>query len=121
VIQTDLWDAVPWRDWSVDRVVLLGDAAHPLTPNLGQGAAQAIEDAWVLARRLVERPLELALREYEQLRAPRTSSLNATAWRFGQLSHWENPLACWLRDLALRWTPASVNTAQVLKVYQPPD
>ena len=54
ILQNDIYDRPPARRWHRGRVVLLGDAAHPTTPNLGQGACMAIEDAVVLARALVE-------------------------------------------------------------------
>jgi 2-polyprenyl-6-methoxyphenol hydroxylase-like FAD-dependent oxidoreductase len=55
-------------------VTLLGDAAHPTTPNLGQGACQALDDAIVLAHCLSgTRPIEAALRKYAGLRLPRTT------------------------------------------------
>jgi 2-polyprenyl-6-methoxyphenol hydroxylase-like FAD-dependent oxidoreductase len=49
ILCNDLFDRSPLRHWGSGRVTLLGDAAHPLTPNLGQGACQALEDALVLA------------------------------------------------------------------------
>ena len=48
ILRTDIYDRDPIERWHAGRVVLLGDAAHPMTPNLGQGAGQAIEDAVVL-------------------------------------------------------------------------
>ena len=56
VIRTELFDRVPIDTWGRGAVTLLGDAAHPMTPNLGQGGCQAIEDAWVLARELARDP-----------------------------------------------------------------
>jgi len=50
ILRNDIYDPDPLSRWSCDRVTLLGDAAHPMTPNLGQGACQAIEDAVVLKR-----------------------------------------------------------------------
>jgi len=57
VLQHDIVDRPPVRGWGRGRVVLLGDAAHPTTPNLGQGAAMAIEDAQVLQRALKRVPV----------------------------------------------------------------
>ena len=54
IVQTDLWELAPLGRWSAANAVLLGDAAHAMTPNLGQGGAQAIEDAWVLADTLAK-------------------------------------------------------------------
>jgi salicylate hydroxylase len=73
-----LFDRDPQPRWSVGRTTLLGDACHPMYPFMGQGAAMAIEDSAMLAAclRTVDDPAE-ALRQYEQLRLPRVSRLQA--------------------------------------------
>lgn len=73
-----LFDRAPLPRWSVGRVTLLGDACHPMLPFMGQGAAQAIEDAATLAAclRKVDH-VAAALSLYEQLRLPRASRLQA--------------------------------------------
>jgi len=72
-----LFDRTPLPRWSVGRVTLLGDACHPMLPFMGQGAAQAIEDAATLKGCLSRFPSDVpaALRLYERLRLPRTSRL----------------------------------------------
>ena len=75
-----LFDRVPLARWSVGRVTLLGDACHPMLPFMGQGAAQAIEDAATLAaclKEVGERDVPGALALYERLRLPRASRLQA--------------------------------------------
>ena len=68
----------PLARWSGGRVVLLGDACHPMTPYMAQGAATAIEDAAVLSRVLKENDsVEKALAQYENHRKPRTSRIQA--------------------------------------------
>jgi salicylate hydroxylase len=69
-----VFDRDPMRRWSLGAVSLLGDAAHPMHPTLAQGAAMAIEDAYVLADCLSrhEDDLPLALQDYETRRKPRT-------------------------------------------------
>ncbi|SBS27818.1 6-hydroxynicotinate 3-monooxygenase precursor [Marinomonas spartinae] len=59
------------RTWFQGRVVLLGDACHPMLPFMAQGAAMAIEDAYVLVASLMSKPLPDALASYEILRKPR--------------------------------------------------
>jgi 2-polyprenyl-6-methoxyphenol hydroxylase-like FAD-dependent oxidoreductase len=92
-------DRKPVDRWGDGRVTLLGDAAHPMTPNLGQGACQAIEDAVVLGRCVKEAPDPVsALREYERRRIERTAYVVKRSWLIGSVGRWRNPLACWLRD-----------------------
>jgi salicylate hydroxylase/6-hydroxynicotinate 3-monooxygenase len=98
----------PLTRWSDGKVVLLGDAAHPMTPYMAQGAATAIEDAAVLARCLDaagSKDVEAALRRYEAHRKPRTSVVQAissantwmregnsdTSWLYGY-DAWTAPL-----------------------------
>jgi 2-polyprenyl-6-methoxyphenol hydroxylase-like FAD-dependent oxidoreductase len=70
----------PLPKWSAGRVALLGDACHPMTPYMAQGAATSIEDAAVLARALAAvegDDIEAAFRSYEATRKPRTSRIQA--------------------------------------------
>ena len=73
-----LW-ALNGRDelpaWYQGRVVLLGDACHPMLPFMAQGAAMAIEDAYVLAKYVTQRPLSDALMSYEKIRKPRATRI----------------------------------------------
>jgi salicylate hydroxylase len=76
----------PWLEqWSRGRVVLLGDAAHPMLPFLGQGAANAIEDAMILARCLASEPTpETAFALYQRTRGPRTRAATEQAATRGE-------------------------------------
>jgi 2-polyprenyl-6-methoxyphenol hydroxylase-like FAD-dependent oxidoreductase len=107
ILHNDIYDLKPVEHWGQGRVVLLGDAAHPTTPNLGQGACMAIESSLVLARCLSqEADLADALRRYETERMPRTAWITDQSWKIGRMGQWENPLACRVRDFLLRITPA---------------
>ncbi|HEX7088489.1 MAG TPA: FAD-dependent monooxygenase [Longimicrobiales bacterium] len=118
MVRTDLFDLRPIRSWHRGRVALLGDAAHATTPNLGQGGAQAIEDAWALAQALAEAgDAGAALRSYERRRMVRARMVVERSWRFGRIVHWSNPLARRLRNLLLRHTPESVTRRQVERLY----
>jgi salicylate hydroxylase len=88
--------------WGHGAVTLLGDAAHPMLPYLAQGAAMAIEDAWVLARALAERrdDAPAALRNYERERHGRTARVQRAAHRTGAVYHLGGGAAL-LRRLAL--------------------
>ncbi len=89
-----LFDRDPLSRWVDGRVVLLGDACHPLAPFQAQGAAMAIEDAFMLARCLDERAgaPEAALLRYQTLRRPRTDRMLASARANMAIFHPSNPL-----------------------------
>jgi 2-polyprenyl-6-methoxyphenol hydroxylase-like FAD-dependent oxidoreductase len=109
ILRNDIYDLPPLPHWSMGRVTLLGDAAHATTPNLGQGACQAIEDAVVLARCLrAASTIPAALQRYERRRIKRTTMIATTSRRIGWVAQWQNPLACRLRDALMRRIPARV-------------
>lgn len=117
ILHNDILHRLPAPRWVSGRVALLGDAAHPMTPNLGQGACQAIEDAVILADGLARNPADPvgALRSYEAKRKSRVDAVVLTALRLGRLAQVENAAARWLRDLLLAVTPASVTRAQLVR------
>jgi 2-polyprenyl-6-methoxyphenol hydroxylase-like FAD-dependent oxidoreductase len=116
VFRTDIHDRVPVASWSRGRVTLLGDAAHPTTPNLGQGGCMAIEDAATLAHCLrVAGTHQAAFAEYERRRVERTTKIVNASYGFGRIAQLENPLGAALRDVMMRLTPASVVKKQLLK------
>jgi 2-polyprenyl-6-methoxyphenol hydroxylase-like FAD-dependent oxidoreductase len=100
-----LYDRDPIPRWTRGRVTLLGDAAHPMLPYLGQGACQAIEDGAVLATALKAEPAdpEAALARYERTRRPRASRVVLAARERGLSNHLTSPLAAWRRDLTIAW------------------
>lgn len=106
LLQSDVIDRPPVATWGEGRVTLLGDAVHPTTPNLGQGACQALESAAALARCLKESStLESGLRAYESLRQARTKMVTNTSWSLGRMLQWENPALVWIRDQISRSSP----------------
>lgn len=109
VLRHDLYDLPPLPALSRGRVALLGDAAHAMTPNLGQGACQALEDAVTLAHCLDATPeVAAALRSYDRLRRPRTQAIVRRSARLGTVGQLSWPPAVRLRDAAARLTPAGV-------------
>ena len=87
VLRQALYDREPLPDWQVGRVVLMGDAAHPMMPFYAQGGAQSIEDAYVLAGCIAEaqdRPLD-ALARFVRMRQPRTAWMQGLARREEEL------------------------------------
>lgn len=114
ILRGDVLDRKPDSVWGSGRVTLLGDAAHAMTFNIGQGACQAIEDGLVLAGHLATPGLGVteALRAYETERQERTRPMQLLAHRIGVLGSLQNPAAVWLRDrvMGLTWNKTFQST-----------
>ena len=124
VLRHDVYDLRPGlRTFVRGRVVLLGDAAHAMTPNLGQGACQALEDSATLGALL--RPgvdLGLALTRYDSLRRPRTGSISRKSRRIGIVGQLRGRRITTARDVVLRLTPDKVTEYQLANTlsWRPP-
>jgi 2-polyprenyl-6-methoxyphenol hydroxylase-like FAD-dependent oxidoreductase len=103
-----LYRLAPLRRWSVDRITLIGDAAHPMLPHLAQGGVLALEDAVVLADCLAARPGDErgAFRSFEAKRRRRARRVQAASLRQGRIYHLPPPLSL-VRDAVLRAVPGS--------------
>ena len=98
ISRMNIYDRKPDKSWGSGRVTLLGDAAHPMTPNVAQGACQAIEDGVFLAKKLRTGTVEEALRAYETTRRKRTAPIQKRAHAIGEIMKWSNPVMCAGRD-----------------------
>ena len=114
LIQNDLYEVLH-TPWYRGRVVLVGDAAHGMTPDMGQGAAMALEDIAVLIESLetTDSPAD-ALGAWATRRTARVRWIQNQSRRIGQVGQWESRLACALRNQVTRATPAWAAT-RVLK------
>ncbi len=102
IVRADIYDRPPVKRWGEGRVTLLGDAAHPMTNAVAQGANMAIEDAIVLRRALdTDHGAANALRAYERERLPRTTSMVRLATMLASLARWRHPLAVRAREAVL--------------------
>lgn len=118
IFVSDIIDLEPIYQWQKDHVCLIGDAAHATTPNMGQGACQAIEDAYVLGKLFGEgKNVDEVFTQYEKLRMKKAHYIVNTSSAIGKISHYENSLAVWLRNALLKATPGSVNEKQMEKVF----
>ncbi len=119
ILRNDIYDRPPLTSWSRGRVALLGDAAHPMTPNMGQGACQAIEDAVVLAERLsADDSVTAALQAYEARRLTRANAIAQQSLRLGQVAQWQSRWATLARDTLFRLTPPSLLFKQLETALQ---
>jgi 2-polyprenyl-6-methoxyphenol hydroxylase-like FAD-dependent oxidoreductase len=113
----ELYEREPLARWGNGRVTLLGDAAHPMLPHTGQGAAQAMEDGVALALALGrDQDEERALRRYEEVRAARTARFVRAGSRIARITTSQSRIVSAVRDAAVRLAP----TALVLRALQNP-
>jgi FAD-dependent urate hydroxylase len=123
ILRNDIYDRPVPRTWSRGRVVLLGDAAHPMGPDLGQGACQAIEDGETLALAVAHHDeVTEALAAYEKVRAPRVRSVARVVGLTGWAAGLRGPVACRVRDQVMAATPSAVRRRQMDAVagWNPP-
>jgi len=104
VLHHDLYELPPLKAYTRGTVVLAGDAAHAMTPNLGQGACQALEDAVVLGNVLASGEGPTA---YDRQQRRRTQMITCRSRRIGAVGQWASPAAVTLRNTALRLLPPS--------------
>jgi 2-polyprenyl-6-methoxyphenol hydroxylase-like FAD-dependent oxidoreductase len=108
VLRHDLYDLPPLPSFVRGTTVLLGDAAHAMTPSLGQGGCQALEDAVVLADCLAASGTTAGLARYDALRRPRTQAIVTRSARLNTIGQIAWPPAAAARDLMVRLVPAEV-------------
>lgn len=117
LIYNPIIDLEPHRRFAKGRVLLIGDAAHATTPNLGQGACQAIEDVATLYQILQKEPdYEQAFKAFEKRRIKRTHFIVNTSYRVGKIAQLENQFLCALRNAFMRAMPTVVSNKQLEKV-----
>src|SRR5262249_19661312 len=102
--------------WFSGRVCLVGDAAHATTPNLAQGANQAMEDALTLAKCLNKEPSPRAFENFQRLRAKKVKMIVEESLRMGKVSVLGPPWT-YLRNVVLRTTPSAVLKSRFARMY----
>ena len=125
ILRNDIVElAAPLSRFIRGRVVLVGDAAHAMTPNLGQGGNQALEDAITLAALAAQaRDLDVAISRYDEMRRKRTALLARRSRQIGRIAQVHNPAIVTLRNALMRLIPpgATERAAAHLQAWRPPD
>lgn len=112
-----IYDLKPFEGWYKEKACLIGDAAHATTPNLGQGACQAIEDVYVISRLLERHTLEEALRKFPAIRQAKAHKIVRASWALGKMAQWQNPISVVLRNTSFRLLPTWVKKKQMQQMF----
>ncbi len=119
LIWSDIIDIKPLSRFAYGNILLIGDAAHATTPNMGQGACQALEDVAVLIDEFKRADtVERAFKNFERRRLGRTKYIIDTSRRIGLAAQFTNPLLIGLRNSLLRAMPASWAQANLKKLLE---
>lgn len=115
IILNDIIDLTPIPKWYAENLCLVGDAAHATTPNMGQGACQSVEDAYVIGKFLEKsEDLNLIFDEFQKIRRKKVDYIVKNSWTIGKISQWEKGNS--LRNFLMRSMPESLNQKMIEKI-----
>lgn len=118
IIRDDISDLAPLTSWFSSPIILIGDAAHASTPNLGQGGAQAIEDSWVLAEKIAAcGTLQNAFDKFQASRFAKVKRIVNVSWKIGKATNLSNKMACEIRNTLFRCVPSFMAKQQSRSIY----
>jgi len=115
-IKGEVMDIKPMNTWTRGAACLLGDAAHATTPNMGQGACQAIEDAYVLAKCLEKYEASEALERYVSLRVKKANRVTDDSWMMGKISQLNSNAGIYFRNKLMRMTPNRIGEKRMMRL-----
>ena len=118
ILKNSLTDRKPHKGWTKGNVTLLGDAAHPTTPNLGQGGCMAIEGAYILAKTIQKYGLtHRSFERYEELQFPRSENIVNESLKFGKMGQMTHPVFIGLRNFAMWAIPSGIAMKMIDKYF----
>ncbi|MDZ5472087.1 FAD-dependent monooxygenase [Bacillus sp. 31A1R] len=119
VIRHDIYDLDPLFRYNFGNIILLGDAAHATTPNMGQGACQAIEDALSLALCFEkEKEINNVFIKYEEQRLDRSRKIIQESRLAGKIAQIDIPFLCSIRNQMLKLTPSTVYHSRLKNLFE---
>ncbi|WP_027372432.1 FAD-dependent monooxygenase [Chryseobacterium sp. UNC8MFCol] len=117
IICNTISDLSPIPDWYTENLCLIGDAAHATTPNMGQGACQAIEDAYIIGRLLEKTDdFNVIFEEFQKIRRKKVDYIVNTSRNIGKISQWEKGNT--LRNFFMRLIPDSTQEKMARKIIE---
>jgi 2-polyprenyl-6-methoxyphenol hydroxylase-like FAD-dependent oxidoreductase len=130
ILYHPIYDIKPFRGWSDQRVILIGDAAHPTTPNLGQGGCIAIEDGYILAELISEIShhndlskksapvINDILMHFENIRFKRVKKIQTESYRIGKLGQKSNRFVINVRNVVVKILPPKMMLKRLLPIFK---
>ncbi|UKB86340.1 FAD-dependent monooxygenase [Chryseobacterium sp. MEBOG06] len=117
LICNDISDLTPIPTWYSENLCLIGDAAHATTPNMGQGACQAIEDAYIIGRLLEkDRDFNAVFEAFQNVRRKKVDYIVSTSRSIGKFSQWERGNT--LRNFLMSMIPESIHQKMARKIIE---
>lgn len=118
IIENKLGDIKPkYKDWFQNNTVFIGDSIHATTPNLAQGAGQAIEDAYTLGLCLKKHSPKEAFSKYQKTRIKKVKFVVKTSWKIGEMSLNNNTIQKKIFRLILKYYPQSLYQKRFLRLF----
>ncbi len=118
IIETPIFDLKPMKTWHLQHICLLGDAAHATTPNLGQGACQAIEDAYVIGKIAKQKGIKEAIQTFSNYRIKKAHRIVRESWMLGKIAQWNNKIAIGFRNTAMKAAPTKLSLQQLEWIFK---
>ena len=116
ILKNDINDLKPLNKWYKKNICLIGDAAHATTPNMGQGGAQAIEDAYYLSNIIEGNPNENIFELFQKRRQKKVNSVVQQSWNTGKMAHWKYGKKA--RNFLLQNVPKKIIEKKMIELYQ---
>ena len=116
MIKSDINDLQPLDKWYHKNICLLGDAGHATTPNMGQGGAQAIEDAFYLSNAIIEKNHVDSFKLFQKRRNKKVSAIVKQSWNTGKMAHWKYGQS--FRNFVIQHMPKSIIEKKMIELYQ---
>ncbi|WP_417855649.1 FAD-dependent monooxygenase [Xanthomarina gelatinilytica] len=118
ILKNSLSDRIPHKGWTKGNITLIGDAAHPTTPNLGQGGCMSIEGAYLLAKCINKYGLSSkAYENYEKYQFPRSKKIISESLKLGKMGQITNPILITLRNFFFKIIPSRVAMKMIDKYF----
>ncbi|WP_298780415.1 FAD-dependent monooxygenase [uncultured Polaribacter sp.] len=116
ILKNDINDLKPLSSWHKNNICLIGDAGHATTPNMGQGGAQAIEDAYYLSNLIAENLNKNIFELFQQKRQKKVNLVVNQSWNTGKMAHWKYGQN--IRNFLIKNVPKKIINKKMIALYK---